>query len=291
MVHPFFNAGHPYGGRATYSLVYNRLMRVINLSTTLRFTGGGRRARVGAGADVPGRGDGAASTPSGRTNSTKSRLQHPIDDAPNLKFAHVVGFGNLPDGIARIDVRHNPPLFHTQVDVAQTRIRPIRKAQRHVQIGQFILELFPLLYPARALHNDVFQIDRHGDPIFWRQNIGFKAKGTIGPSKHPENHILGMAAHTPQDILLCHLPRFDQHHSQTFIIRGPGSSEDGTGLLLRQLARFEQHLGQVPILSTQGGKNELSLFEAYLRLLADGFNGKRTGLSSQIDEVQQAELG
>ena len=62
--------------RAT-SHFYNPLIRVINLSTTLRFTGGGRLIRDGAGVETPGLGAGTASAPSGRTNSTRPACNIP----------------------------------------------------------------------------------------------------------------------------------------------------------------------------------------------------------------------
>src|SRR3989304_509474 len=194
----------------------------------------------------------------GGADPTPPRLQQAVDDTAHIQVAHPRGSGDLADGVLRIDIGDDRPLFDIQVDIADVGAGPVDEVEGHFEVGDLLLKLFPLTRSARALDDDVFQVEADANPILRRKHVGVEAKETIQPGEQLVDDVQDVLADAVKDILLAHVAGVDEHQAQIFVALIGGMGLDGPQLARVDQAALEKDAREGAVLFADMGEDPLA---------------------------------
>src|SRR3990170_3846841 len=217
----------------------------------------------------------------------QTRLQQAVDDTAHIQVAHPRGSGDLADGVLRIDIGDDLPLFDIQVDIADVGAGPVDEVEGHVEVGDLLLKLFPLTGSARAFDDDVFQVEADADSILRRKHIGVEAKETVQPGEQLVDDVQDVLADAVEDILLAHVAGVDEHQAQLFVAFAGGMSLDGPQLARVDQAALEKDARERAVLFADMGEDQLAFAEGNPRGFGLAFQGERPGLAGEVDQVEE----
>src|SRR3990172_2146714 len=110
-------------------------------------------------------------------------LKQTEHDPADLHVAHLVGLGDLADGVLGIDVGDDLPLVDVEVDVADVGSRPLDEVEGHVQVWDLLDQLLVFLQLAGALHDDVLEVQAQGDAVLRWEDVVVEAEMAFVPGE------------------------------------------------------------------------------------------------------------